>query len=101
MVVTTSNQAETNSNVIDIGQGITPGAVTAVTAVTSADSENNIIGTQISPPPRTALQQTRSETMQNGGDIYMSGANWNCRHCKLSGDKFYMQVHICKGYMHV
>ncbi len=99
MVVTATNQQEISSNTIEEGQGTIPGAVTAVTAVTSAVSENNTIDTQVSLPPTTALQQTRSETKQNAGDIYMSGANWYCRHCKLSGDKFYMQVHICKGYI--
>ena len=89
------------SNIMRKGQGTIPGAVTAVTAVTSAVSENNTIDTQASLPPTTALQQTRSEIKQNTGDIYMSGPNWYCRHCKLSGDKFYMQVHICKGYIDV
>ena len=101
MVMTAINQEEISSNTIEKGQGTVPEAVTAVTAVTYAVSENNTIDTQAPLPPTTALRQTRSETMQNGGDIYMSGANWYCRHCKLSGDKFYMQVHICKGYMHV
>ena len=99
MVVTATNQQEISSNIIEKGQGTIPGAVTAVTAVTSTESGNNTIDTQVSIPPTTDLRQTRSETMQNAGDIYMSGANWYCRHCKLSGDKFYMQVHICKGYI--
>ena len=101
MVVTAKNQQEIGPNIIKEGQGTTPGAVTAVTAVTTVESGTNTIDTQISLPPTTALQQTRSETIQNAGDIYMSGANWYCRHCKLSGDKFYMQVHICKGYIDV
>ncbi len=99
MVVTAKNQQEIGPNIIEEGQGTTPGAVTAVTAVTSTVSENNTIDTQVSNLPTTDLRQTRSETKQNAGDIYMSGANWYCRHCKLSGDKFYMQVHICKGYI--
>jgi hypothetical protein len=99
MVVTATNQEEISSNIVDKGQGAIPGAVTAITAVTYAESENNITDTQTSFPPTTALQQTRSETKQNAGNIYMSGANWYCRRCKLSGDKFYMEVHICKGYM--
>lgn len=101
VVVTTSNQQQIRSNTIDKGQGAIPGAVTAVTAVTSAESGNNTTDTQVSPPPTTALQQTRSETKQNAGNVYMSGANWYCRQCKLFGDKFYMEVHICKGYIHI
>ena len=101
IVATAINQLEISSDIKEEGQGTIPEAVTAVTAVTSAVSENNTIDTQVSNPPTTALQQTRSETKQNTGDIYMSGANWYCRHCKLSGDKFYMQVHICKGYISI
>ena len=95
----TSNQQEISSNTLECRQGTIPEAVTAVTAITLAEMGNNTADTQVSIPPTTALQQTRSETIQNAGDIYMSDANWYCRHCKLSGDKFYMEVHICKGYI--
>jgi hypothetical protein len=49
------------SNIMRKGQGTIQGAVTAVTAVT-ADK-------QASLSPTTALQQTRSGTKQNAGDI--------------------------------
>lgn len=97
MVMTATNQ-ENSSNTIEKGQGTVPGAVTPVTAVTPSESGNNTIDTQSSLPTTIALQQ-RSETIQNAGDIYRSGANWYCRHCKLYDDKFYMEVHICKGYI--
>jgi hypothetical protein len=99
IVATVIIQQGISSNIMRKVQGATPGAITAITAVTSAESENNTAHTQVSPSPTTALQQTRSETKQNTGDIYMSGPNWYCKHCKLSGDKFYMEVHICKGYI--
>jgi hypothetical protein len=79
-----------SSDSMDKGQGIIPGAVT------SAGTGNNPIDTQISIP-KVALQ-TRSSTIQNAGDLYWSRANWYCRHCKISGDKIDMEVHICKGY---
>jgi hypothetical protein len=102
IVVAASNQQDISPNIINKVQGTTPGvtAVTAVTSVTCAESGNNTMDTQVFPPT-TALQQTK----QNAGDIYWSGVNWHCRHhcrhCKISGDKFYMQVHICKGYVHI
>jgi hypothetical protein len=99
IVATAINQLEISSNIAEKGQDTIPGAVTAVTAVTCAESGDNTTNTQVSIPPMTDLQQTTSETIQNAGDIYWSGANWYCRHCKLSGDKFYMEVHICKGYI--
>ena len=99
IVTTATNQREISSNNVDKGQGTIPEAVTAVTAVTSAESGNNTTDTQVSITPTTALQQTTSETIQNAGDIYWSGANWYCRRCNLYGDKFYMEVHICKGYI--
>ena len=91
---------------MDKRQGTIPGAVTAVTAVTAPlESENNKDSTfemQISLPPKITLQEPEAidpKIKNNAGDIYRTGANWHCRHCKLSGDKFYMEVHICKGYM--
>jgi hypothetical protein len=96
IVVAASNQQDISPNIINKVQG-TPGAVTAVTC---AESGNNTIDTQVFPPT-TALQQTKPETKQNAGDIYWSDAKWHCRHCKISGDKFYTQVHICKGYVHI
>jgi hypothetical protein len=80
------------------GQGTIPGAVTAITV---GEIRDHIIDTQISLRPALALQQTqpiKSETIQNAGELYRSDANWYCRDCKQSGDKFYIQVHICKGY---
>jgi len=98
IVVAASNQQDISPNIINKVQGTTPGAITAVTAVTCAESGNNNTDTHVSTPPTIYLQQTRSETIQYAGDIYMSGANWHCRHCKLSGDKSFMEDHICKGY---
>jgi hypothetical protein len=96
MVITPSNQAEINTNIIEEGQGTTSGAVTAVTL---GETGNNPIDKQVSVPTTTELQQTRSETIRNAGQIYWSGTNWYCRHCKLYGDKFYMEDHTCKGYV--
>jgi len=55
--------------------------------------------TPISLPSTKALPQTGSETIRKAGEIYWSGTNWYCKHCKLNGDKFYMEGHICKGYI--
>jgi hypothetical protein len=66
IIVTASNQPETSTNIMDKVQDTT-------------------LEAQTSLPSRIALQQTRSETIQNAGEIYRSDANWYCRHCKLSG----------------
>ena len=101
--MTATNQEEISSNTIEKGQGTVLGAVTAVTAtLESENNKDNTIDMQISLPPKITLQQPQPidpKIKNNVGNIYRSGANWYCRHCKLSGDKFYMQVHICKGYM--
>jgi len=91
IIVTASNQQEISTNIMDKVQD------TTLEAVTSAETRDNTIDTQTSLPSRIALQQTRSETIQNAGEIYRSDANWYCRHCKLSGDRFYIDVHVCKG----
>jgi hypothetical protein len=91
IIVTASNQPEINTNIMNKVQD------TTLEAVTSAETRDNTIDTQTSLPSGIALQQTRSETIQNAGEIYRSGANWYCRHCKLSGDRFYIEVHVCKG----
>jgi hypothetical protein len=99
---TATSQEEISSNTIDKVQGTTSKAVTTVTAVTVGETRNNTIDTQASITPVTDHQQaqsTKSETIQNAGEIYWSGANWYCRHCKLYGDKFFMEGHICKGYI--
>jgi hypothetical protein len=90
IIVTTSNQPEINTNIMNKVQDTTP------EAVTSAETRDNTIDTQTSLPSGIALQ-TRSETIQNAGEIYRSGANWYCMHCNLSGDRFYIEVHVCKG----
>ena len=97
----TATSQEANSDSIDKGQGIIPGAVIAVIAVTSAESGINTIDTQTLPPTtdQQQAQSTEPETIQNAGEIYWSGTNWYCRHCKLHGDKFDMEVHICKRYV--
>ena len=58
MTVTTPNRQQVSSKTLEKEQGAIPGAVTAVTAVTSAKSENNAIDIQTSPP-KTARQQTQ------------------------------------------
>ena len=83
IIVTASNQQEISTNIMDKVQD------TTLEAVTSAETRDNTIDTQTSLPSRIALQQTRSETIQNAGEIYRSDANWYCRHCKLSGDRFF------------
>lgn len=93
IVATATRQLKISSNIIDKMQDTTS---RTVTAVISGESGNNTTDTQVSIPT-TSLQQTRSETKQNTGEIYMSGTNWYCRHCKISGEKFFMEVHICKG----
>lgn len=99
IVMTAPNQEGISSDTAEQVQGTFPGAITAVTAVTSVEPGNSILDTQVSNLPiTTPLQQSNSETKQNAGDIYWSGANWYCRHCKLSGDKFDMEDHICKGH---
>jgi hypothetical protein len=77
VVATKTNQQEISYNIADKGQGTILGAVTAVTAVTCAESRNNTADTQISVPHTIDLQQTRSETIRNAGRIYWSGTN----HC--------------------
>ena len=97
--MTATNQEEISSNTVEKGQGTVPGAVTAPE---SENNKYNTIDMQISIHPKITLQQPQPidpKIKNNAGDIYRSGANWYCRHCKLSGDKFYMEVHICKGYM--
>ena len=91
IIVTASNQPEISTNIMDKVQD------TTLEAVTSAETRDNTIDTQTSLPSRIALQQTRSETIQNAGEIYRSDANWYCRHCKLSDDRFYIEVYVCKG----
>ena len=59
IVATVINQQEINSNIIEERQGAIPGAVTAVTAVTSAESGNNTTYTQVSIPPTTALRTNK------------------------------------------
>ena len=90
IIVTASNQPEISTNIMDKVQD------TTLEAVTSAETRDNTIDTQTSLPSRIALQQTRSETIQNDGEIYRSDANWYCRHCKISADRFYIEVHVCK-----
>ena len=101
MVVTAANLQEISPLTVEEGQGTIPGAVTAVTAVTDMESGTHTIDTQDSIPHMTDHQQaqsTKPETIQNAGEIYWSGTNWYCKHCKLFGDKFDMEVHMCKGY---
>jgi len=96
--MTVANQEGISSDTAELGQGIVPGAVTAVTDM---ESEAHTIDTQISIPHVTDHQQaqsTKSETIQNAGEIYWSGTNWHCKQCKLYGDKFYMEIHVCKGH---
>ena len=97
IVITASNQSEINPNTIECGQGTTPEAFTAFTAFTVEETGNDSVDTPISLPSTKALPQTGSETIRNAGEIYWSGANWYCKHCKLNGDKFYMEGHICRG----
>jgi hypothetical protein len=96
MVATAANLQEISPNTEEEGRGAPSEAVTAVTAVT-LDTRNNPIDMQASIPT-TGDIQPRSETIRNAGEIYWSGTNWYCRQCKLNGDKFYMEGHICKGY---
>lgn len=100
IIATATNKQEISSNIVEEGQGAIAGAVTAVTSV---ESGNNTTDTQVSLPPTTMTakqtQPIKSETIHTAGEIYRSGANWYCRQCKLYGDKFYMEVHICKGYV--
>jgi hypothetical protein len=99
IVIAASNQSEINTNTIECGQGTTPEAFTAFTAFTVEETGNDSVDTPISLPSTKALPQTGSETIRNAGEIYWSGSNWHCRQCKLYGDKFYMEGHICKGYL--
>jgi hypothetical protein len=34
---------------------------------------------------------------RNASNFYWSGSKYYCRDCKISGDKFYLQEHHCKG----
>jgi hypothetical protein len=97
IVITASNQPESNTEIIEEGLCTTSGAIIAVTAV-RLETGNNPINKQVSIPI-TADIQPSSETSRNAGEIYWSGTNWYCRECKLYGDKFYMEVHVCKGYV--
>lgn len=72
IVITASNQSEVKINTVEERQGITLGAVTAVTV---GETGNNPICTQTALPPTKALQQTRSETIRNTGEIHWSGNN--------------------------
>jgi len=102
MVATAANLQEISPNTVEKGQGTLPGAVTAVTAVTDMESRAHATDRQDLIPHMTDYQQaqsTKPETIQNAGEIYWSGANWHCKQCRLFGDKFYMEVHICKGYV--
>jgi hypothetical protein len=101
VTATATSREEISSNSIDSAQGTASEAVTAVTAVRDMESGAHIADTQGSIPHMTDYQQaqsTKPETIQNAGEIYWSGSNWHCRQCKLYGDKFYMEGHICKGY---
>ena len=98
VTATATSREEISSNSIDSAQGT---ASEAVTAVRDMESGAHIADTQDLIPHMTDYQQTQStkpETIQNAGEIYWSGSNWHCRQCKLYGDKFYMEGHICKGY---
>jgi hypothetical protein len=102
VTATATSREEISSNSIDKVQGTTSVAVTAVTAVTDMESRAHATDRQDLIPHMTDYQQaqsTKPETIQNAGEIYWSGANWHCRQCRLFGDKFYMEVHICKGYV--
>ena len=101
IAMTAANQEGISSDTAEQGQGTVPGAVTAITAVTGLESGAHTTDTQISIPHVTDHQQaqsTKSETIQNAGEIYWSGTNWYCRQCKLFGDKFDMEIHVCKGH---
>jgi len=98
MVATAANLQEISPNTVEEGRGTPSGAVTAVTDM---ESRAHATDGQDSIPHMTdyqLAQSTKPETIQNAGEIYWSGSNWHCRQCKLYGDKFYMEGHICKGY---
>jgi hypothetical protein len=97
MVATAANLQEINPNPVEKGQGAPSEAVIAVTAVT-LETGNNPINKQVSISTTTDIQPS-AETIRNAGEIYWSGTNWYCKHCKLYGDRFFMEGHICKGYI--
>jgi hypothetical protein len=102
-LLTAANLHEISPITVEEGQGTVPGAVTAVTAVTDMESGAHTTDTQDSITHMTdqQTQLIKPDRIQNVGEIYWSGTNWYCRHCKLHGDKFFMEGHICKGYLSV